>query len=140
MKKQGGFTIIEIVVTLAVASLFLYGAYILMIGAISSAREARNRNTAAHLALKKIDELRTDYNNVPAPCPGANPACAATVVPFPSSNPVNYTLNLTTSQTSGTTIYGDTYDKKEVRVTVTWNDGKAKTLIMETTVSPYTPQ
>ena len=117
-----GFTLIEILLAMAILSIGILGVMTMQIRAARSNAEARHVTESASWAADQFERLMPmDYNHAdldPAP-PGA-PFTPNTLV---NNNNDPYAVTYTVSN-PGTPIP----NVKAVNITVTWNDGRPRSL------------
>ncbi|MGE6168402.1 prepilin-type N-terminal cleavage/methylation domain-containing protein [Aeromonas media] len=148
MKKQKGFGLLEILITLVLLGVGVAGLVSLARGMLSTAREGGRYEIAMRLAESKLDEFR-NFNEVRTAIP---PLTAykdiATGSGSQSLSNDSYAVNWTVSNqylnggvwstTKPATYLYDYPERKRVEVTVTWNDndGSARTLQLVGAISP----
>lgn len=151
MRKQKGFGLLEILITLVLLGVGVAGLVALARNMISAAQEGRRYEVAMRLAESKIDELRS-FNSVTNAVSGAVP-------PFYTSIVSGAISNLKPSDAGGSyDLLWDVYDqyfisgawstvnsaaapypdRKAIRVTAKWQDNtdKAHNLILDGAISP----
>jgi len=117
MKKQSGFTLIEGVVSLFMIAVMLV-LYSAALNTLTLTRKLRYENVAYHIANKQMETLR---NTVFASLPTSGTISDALLSQIPSG-----AGDFTTSD------YGSFSNVKEIVVTVTWNDGLAREVVLQT--------
>jgi len=71
LKGEGGFTLLELMVSLAIMSIGMLGVVAMFVYAIGGNAEGRNLSRATNLASKKIEELKlTTYANLDSDAAG----------------------------------------------------------------------
>ncbi len=127
--RNGGFTLVENVVTLALVSLLSLSFINLAILAGKMARSAREQLTASEIIEMKLEAIRgSTWGQV----------TSANFVPtqFVVTNGAVYTGTITMRKKPVTETYGDSL--VEVIVAVRWNtDRRPQHLQMTTWISPY---
>jgi prepilin-type N-terminal cleavage/methylation domain-containing protein len=116
-KKQSGMTLIEVVMSLAIIGglLVLYSA---AFNVSVYTKRMKHENIAYHVASKKMEELRsTPYDSLPA----SNTFTDTQLNQLPSSS-ANFTIGNYSTYTG----------MKEITVTVNWNDGRARNIVVRT--------
>lgn len=122
MKKQQGFTIVEVFVTLVIAAVLLMGAYQGYGLVISSSADSRNLAEASGIAY---ESLRRNMGTAPSPCVASsfsdssripasstlpNPRSMSVAVSCPygtSSNISLVTVTLTYGSSGGQVVHAD---------------------------------
>jgi Tfp pilus assembly protein PilV len=110
-----GMSLIEVII-----SMFFLGVMLILYSAalntVSLSKKLRNENTAYHVASKKMEELRS----IPfSSLPGSGTIADPTLANIPSGSG-----SFTVSDHVGFT------GLKELTVTVTWNDGAARQVVI----------
>ena len=148
MKKQKGFGLLEILITLVLLGVGVAGLVSLARGMLSTAREGGRYEIAMRLAESKLDEFR-NFNEIRTATP---PLTAYKDISTGSSSQSlsndNYGVSWTVSNqylnggvwstTKPATYLYDYPERKRVEVTVTWNDndGSARMLQLAGAISP----
>jgi len=117
MKKQQGTSVIEVVVSLFMVSVLLV-FYVSALGTVAMSRKLRNENYAYHVANTQMETLR-----------------ATAFASLPSSGTIsNSLLSLLPSGAGSFTVgnYPGYNNMKEIVVTVTWNDGLSRSVVLKT--------
>jgi hypothetical protein len=118
-EAEAGMTIIELAISLALIG-GLVVLYSSMFNIVGYTRKMGNENVAYHIASKKIEELRaTPYASLPA-----------------SSTFTDTQLSLLPSASADFTItnYSTYNGMKEMVVTVNWNDGRARNIVVRSLI------
>ncbi len=113
--KQDGFSLIEVVISMLMIAVILV-LYASALNLATLSRKLRYENLAYHTANKQMESLR-------AMSYGALPASANIVDPMLSQIPSgdgDYTVE----------NYPGHANLKEIVVTITWNDGVAKSIVL----------
>ncbi|MBW4061307.1 type II secretion system protein [Candidatus Saccharibacteria bacterium] len=105
LKKEKGFTLIEVVLVLAIAGLLLVIVFLALQGAQRSRRDTQRKNDASRM-LASVESCASNANGVYTACVTSNPLVTATApnTPYfaPNTGPsgstysVGATANLTT--------------------------------------------
>ena len=75
LKGEGGFTLLELMISLAIMSIGMLGVVSMFVYAIGGTAEGRNLSTATSLAGKKMEELKlTTYANLTSDSAGVSAA------------------------------------------------------------------
>jgi prepilin-type N-terminal cleavage/methylation domain-containing protein len=122
---DGGFTLVEVVVAMAVFSLVATGILGLLVQTQRVTGENIRRTTASDLAAAQIEAVR----NVPASSPLLEVTTGFVVVPSAPVNGVQYTVTRSVTLAPGdpntdlcTASTSDSVDYKQVTVRVRWNN------------------
>ena len=116
-KNSNGFTLIEVIVSIFILAILLT-FYASVLNTIVLTRKQRYENLAYHIANKKMEDLRsTVFASLP-----------------PSGTISDTQLSLIPSGSGSFTVsnYSGFTGMKEIIVTVTWNDGIAKSVVLKT--------
>ena len=119
--SQSGFSLIEIVVSMVII-LILFDLFIIEMSALKVSERQRYENIAYHIANKKMENLRsTTFSSLPS-----------------SGSIVDTQLALIPTGAGTYTIsdYAGFSGLKEFVVTVTWNDGENKSVVLKTLAGP----
>lgn len=111
MKKQDGFTIVELIVAIVVVGLMVVGVASLFITIQSTQRKTRLLETATRAGEKKIEELRNET---------ANALTAGSTIDFEDELPDT----LPEPREATVTVTEPTPDIKRVDVRITYRDGR----------------
>ncbi len=118
--SQKGFSIIEVIVGISLIFV-LFALAMLQVGTLDISRKQRYENIAYHIANKQMEDLRaTAYASLPASGTISDPSLSQ--IP---SGAGSYTV----------ADYPGYAGMKKMVVTVTWNDGAAKSTILQTLVT-----
>jgi type II secretory pathway pseudopilin PulG len=142
--RQGGYSVVELLVAVTVFAL-VFAAVSLGIGrALEISRSNRNRSTAAYLAAKQLEEVRSKAFD--AVTLGSLTCSSGSTAPCPTDIPSPYTVRQDVSWTSpGSTTTscnvpsggGAALAYKRVTVTVTWSDmGGVAPISSQTLLTP----
>lgn len=116
-KNQQGISIIEVIVVIFLVAI-LFTLIFLEVAALNTSRKQRYENIAYHSANKKMEALRaTAVDSLPAS--GSISDSQLSQIPFGSGS-------FTVANYTGYTGI------KEITVTVTWNDGSNKSVVIKT--------
>lgn len=136
-RDEAGFTLIEVVVALALLAVVMAGMAPLFIGAIDAAAVANHRSTANGLAVQATESLRAvpydqlgfaSESQVPGSCTGTPVTNVSSdgIVPTAEGSrkigPITYTLTSCVAWVDAS-VSGDTGAYKQTTVTVSWQDG-----------------
>ncbi len=117
---EKGFSMVEVIIGLALISI-LFAVVILQVGTLDISRKQRYENIAYHVANKQMEDLRAiSYSSLPAS--GTITDSLLTQIP---SGEGSYTV----------TDYSGYSGMKQMVVTVTWNDGAVKSVVLRTLVT-----
>lgn len=115
--KKNGFTLVEVIVSMFII-LILFDLLVIEINALKVSQKQRYENIAYHIANKKMESLRgTSFAGLPS-----------------SGNISDTQLTLIPSGAGTYAIsdYAGYSGLKEFVVTVTWNDGANKSVVLKT--------
>jgi len=114
--KQDGSSLIEVIVSLLMVAVLLV-LYASALNTVRQARKLRNENIAYHIANKEMESLRNiSYASLPA-----NGVINDALLSQLPSGAGTYT----------TGAYPGYANVKEIVVTVTWNDGLARQILLK---------
>lgn len=68
-RSQGGDTIVEVLISLAVLGLIIAGSFSIVNSALRNSRQAQERAEATKLAESQVEIIKTNPENVPAATP-----------------------------------------------------------------------
>lgn len=114
---QAGMTLIEVVISMFMISVLLV-FYISALNSVALTRKQTYRDIAYHAANKQMEVLR---NTAYASLPPSGAISDSLLAQIPSGAG-NYTVD----------AYPGFSGMKELVVTVTWNDGQAKSVVLKT--------
>ncbi|MBM3206293.1 MAG: prepilin-type N-terminal cleavage/methylation domain-containing protein [Candidatus Staskawiczbacteria bacterium] len=118
--KQSGFSLVEVLVGMFLI-LILFSLLIMEFGLLSISKNQKYENIAYHVANKQMEELRsTDFSSLPSS--GVISDLLIDEIPSGSGS---FTVN----------DYAEYEGLKEMVVTVNWNDGVAKSVVLRTLAS-----
>lgn len=116
-RSQIGVSLIEVIISMAMIVVLLV-LYTSAINTVAQTRKLRYENLAYHVASKKMEELRAT--------PFASLSASGSISDAMLSQMPSGTGNFTTAN------YAPYSGMKEIMVTVTWNDGVAKSVVLRT--------
>ena len=112
-----GFSLIEVVISMFII-LVLFDLCVMEINALKISQKQRYEDVAYHIVTKQMEGLRS-INFASLPSSGTISDTQLTQIPLGAGN---YTVN----------DYSGYAGMKELVVTVTWNDGVSKSVVMKT--------
>jgi prepilin-type N-terminal cleavage/methylation domain-containing protein len=116
-RQQSGMSLIEVIISMGMLAVLLI-LYASALNIVAHTKKLRYENLAYHVASKQMEELRsTAFASLPA----SGTISDAMLLQIPSGSG-NYM----------TADYAPYSGMKEITVTVNWNDGKAKQLVLKT--------
>ena len=116
-KRQAGTSLIEVVICMFILGVLLV-FYTAALNTVAESRKLRNENFAYHVANQQMEDLRaTAFASLPA-----------------SGTITNSLLSQIPSGAGSFTVtnYPSYSGMKEIVVTVTWNDGLARQIVLKT--------
>ena len=129
MKKQNGFSLIEILITLIIMSYGLLGVAGIIVNSLKVSQSSYSRSQASLLANDIIDRMRANRvtaEKTPCPCPydlALNGTPGGTGVSL--SDLTEWQESLTSTLPSGTGSVALNETTKKRTVTIQWDDSRA---------------